>query len=180
METIDKKIIRSEAAVAALAFGAVSGGCCFLEPVIAGSNLTWLSTVISIVKLVGLIWLMRFLMLRLRDKYEGVHRRELLSYGVWIALFSALITGICSYLCIEYAFPNFYADAFNTMWESMAPMMDANTNAVMSTMESYYSIISLVSVTFWCFIYGWILSGILSSRCAPASIFDKKEDEDDD
>ena len=59
-------------------------------------------------------------------------------------------------------------------------MMDANTNAVMSTMESYYSIISLVSVTFWCFIYGWILSGILSSRCAPASIFDKKEDEDDD
>lgn len=180
METIDKKIIRNEAAVAALAFGAVSGGCCFLEPVIAGSNLVWLSTVISLVKLVGLIWLMRFMMLRLRDRYEGVRRRELLSYGVWIALFSALITGICSYVCIEYAFPNFYADAFNTLWESMAPMMDANTNAVMSTMESYYSVISLASVTLWCFIYGWILSGILSSRCAPASIFDKKDDEDDD
>ena len=58
-------------------------------------------------------------------------------------------------------------------------MMDANSNAMMSTMESNYALISLVSVSLWCFIYGWILSGILSSRCAPASIFDKKEEDDD-
>ena len=179
METIDNTIIRNEAAVAALAFGAVSGGCCFLEPVIAGSNLIWLSTVISLVKLVGLIWLMRFMMLRLRNKYEGVRRRELLRYGVWISLFSALITGICSYLCVEYVFSQFYTENFNLMWESLAPMMDSNSNAMMSTLESNYALISLVSVSLWCFIYGWILSGILSSRCAPASIFDKKEEDDD-
>ncbi|MGN1226188.1 MAG: hypothetical protein ACI4TL_03015, partial [Candidatus Cryptobacteroides sp.] len=81
MESIDKKIIVNEAAKAALIFGLISVAylfCAFLlNDSMAGSVVM---VIFRLAKLVGLIWLMRWLMIKLKNKYAGVGRKELIRY----------------------------------------------------------------------------------------------------
>ena len=179
MEKIDSKILSSEAAKAALFFGLISGGYIFINGFLGTTNSPLLVNILSIVlwagKLVGCIFLMRFFMKKLLASYEGVTRQNLLGYGTLIALFSAIITAACSYISVQYLFPGQITEAFNTAYEQAAGMLDSNSMAVLEGLESKMGVISLVSNLLWCFLYGWILSSIMSS-----SLVGKKNIFDDD
>ena len=54
-------------------------------------------------------------------------------------------------------------------------MLDSNSMAALEGLESKMGVISLVSNLIWCFVYGWILSSIMSS-----SLVGKKNIFDDD
>ncbi|MBP5571482.1 MAG: DUF4199 domain-containing protein [Bacteroidales bacterium] len=177
MEKISGKIISSEAAGAALVFGAISGGFIFINNLLAGLELQILGSVLGIIlwlaKFVGCILLMRFFMKKLMASYEEVGRNQLLGFGTLIALFSAIITAACSYIAVEYVFPEMTKTAFDTMYQSMGAMLDSNSMAVMEKMESHYGMISLWGNLIWCFIYGWILSAIMAgSLVRKKNIFD--------
>ncbi len=114
-------------------------------------------------------------MKKLLGSYEGVTRQNLLGYGTLIALFSAIITAACSYISVQYVFPGQITEAFNTAFEQTAGMLDSNSMAALEGLESKMGVISLVSNLIWCFVYGWILSSIMSS-----SLVGKKNIFDDD
>ena len=177
MEKISGKIISSEAAVAALFFGLISGGYIFLNNLLAGLESQILVSVLGIVvwlaKFVGCILLMRFFMKKLQASYEGVGRNQLLGYGTLIALFSAIITAACSYIAVQYVFPDITKTAFDTMYQTMGSMLDSNSVSMIEKMETHYASISLWANLIWCFVYGWLLSVILSSTLAgKKNIFD--------
>lgn len=178
MEKIDSKIISSEAARVALIFGAISGGYIFLSGAMSNSENQLLVSIISGIlwlgKLVGCILLMRLFMKRLMGAYEGVTRRNLLNYGTLIALFSAIITAVCTYISVQYVFPGQIQEAFDTVLQSYSGMLDSNALASMEQIGNNYGVIALVSNLIWCFLYGWILSVIMSSSLAGSkkNIFD--------
>ncbi|MGM9787271.1 MAG: DUF4199 domain-containing protein [Candidatus Cryptobacteroides sp.] len=175
MESIDKKIIINEAAKAALIFGLISVAyllCAFLlNDSIAGSIVM---VIFRLAKLVGLIWLMRALMVKLKNKYAGVGRKELVRYGTYIALFSAIIVACGDYLCYNVIFPNEITEMMNGVYEQLAPLMDSNSLEVLSNTESYLASIQTISDLIYCFLYGWVLSLILAPRICPTDIFSEK------
>ena len=179
MEKIDSKIIFNEADKVALLFGAISGGYIFISGALAQSGSTLLANIISIIlwagKFVGCILLMRYFMKRLMGSYEGITRQNLLSYGTLIALFSAIITAACSYISVQYVFPGQIKDAMDAFLQGYNGMLDSNSLANLEKLEGNFGIISLVSNLIWCFVYGWILSAIISS-----SLTSKKNIFDDD
>lgn len=177
MEKIDSKILSSEAAKAALFFGLISGGYMFVNGILSTAEspllVGILSTVLWAGKFVGCILLMRFFMKKLLGSYEGVTRQNLLGYGTLIALFSAIITAACSYISVQYVFPGQITEAFNTAFEQTAGMLDSNSMAALEGLESKMGVISLVSNLIWCFVYGWLLSVIMSNSLAgKKNIFD--------
>ena len=181
MEKIDSKIISSEAAKTALVFGAISGGYIFISQLLAQAESQLLVSAVSGIlwlgKLVGCILLMLFFMKKLRGSYEGVSRQNLLAYGTQIALFSAIITAACSYIAVQYVFPGQTKDIFDTVLQTYSGMMDSNSLAQLDKMEGNFGVISLVSNLIWCFVYGWILSSIMSSSLVrKKNIFDDDDD----
>ena len=179
MEKIDNKIISSDAARVALIFGAISGGYIFISgalglikaPVLTGI----ISVVLWIAKFVGCIVLMRFFMKRLQSSYEGVTRGSLISYGSLIALFSAIITALCSYISVQFVFPGQISQAFDMVFQQYSSMLDSNSMAALEQMESKMGVMSMTGNLFWCLLYGWILSMILAG-----SVAGKKDIFDDD
>ena len=183
MEKIDSKIISSEAAKTALVFGAISGGYIFISQLLAQAESQLLVSAVSGIlwlgKLVGCILLMRFFMKKLLGSYEGVSRQNLLAYGTQIALFSAIITAACSYIAVQYVFPGQTKDIFDTfgVYIRNNGMMDSNSLAQLDKMEGNFGVICLVSNLIWCFVYGWILSSIMSSSLVrKKNIFDDDDD----
>ena len=177
MEKISGKIISSEAAVAALFFGLISGGYIFINNYMVGLDAQILAGAVGIIlwlaKFVGCILLMRFFMKKLMRSYDGVERNQLLGYGTLIALFSSIITAACSYVAVQYVFPDITKTAFDTMYQSMGAMLDSNSTAMLEKMETHYASISLWANLIWCFVYGWLLSVIMSSTLAnKKNIFD--------
>ncbi|MBO4465520.1 MAG: DUF4199 family protein [Bacteroidales bacterium] len=181
MEKIDSKIISGEAAKVALVFGAISGGYIFVGGAMSQPETSILVNILSVIlwagKLVGCILLMRYFMKKLMGSYEGVTRQNLLAYGTLIALFSAIITAACSYISVQYVFPGQIKDSFDTAFQAYSGMLDSNALSSIESVEGNFGVISLVSNLIWCFVYGWILSSIMSSSLAGSS---KKNIFDDD
>lgn len=184
MEKIDKSIIRSEASTAALLFGLISGGYDLLSPLIPHIQPAWLANIVSIVlwaaKFVGCIYLMKACMVRLSGKYEGVGSSELLRFGTLIALFSAIITAACSYVSLQYVYPNMLNDTLMAYQSQMGGMLDSNTRSALEQAGGQLPLISLFSNLIWCFVYGWILSRILSRNLGKEDFSDTKDNSDDD
>ena len=179
MEKIDNKIISSEAARAALAFGAISGGYIFVSGALGKLDSLVISNIVSIVlwlaKFIGCIALMKYLMKKLQGSFEGVTRGSLISYGTMIALFSAIITAACSYISVQYVFPDQMSQAFDMVFRQYSSMLDSNSMAALEQMEGKMGVMSLTGNFIWCFLYGWILSTILAG-----SVAGKKDIFDDD
>ena len=168
MELLDNNTIRQEASKAGLVFGTVSGGYIFLSqwlsatgPVGSGVNL-----VLEAAKIVGLILLMKHFMMLLSSLYEAVSSRQTLRFGIYTAFFSALITAACAYIAYAYVYPDAAAKATDIIYEIYGSSMDSNTRSVLQTMENDFPMIAFASNFAWCFLYGTVLSLILSRLTA--------------
>lgn len=179
MEQLNSKIIRNEAGIAALIFGAVSGGYVILEYGLYDFFLahSWISSILGLAKFAGLIFLMSHLMKRLMANYEGVGTRELRSYGRLIAFYSAIITALCAYLASSVLFPGIIQQTMDTVYQTMGSSLDANSRAAMQVLEQSFGTILMISQLLYCTIYGILLSAILSrALTAKSSPFDSEED----
>lgn len=168
METMDKKILRNEAARSAVLFGAVSGAYIILSMVLDARAVLY---ILDLAKLVGLIMLMKHCMQSLQNRYEGVDTRSLRRYGTLIALYSAIITAAAAYVSYQHLFP----DAVKAMWDEiymqMGSSLDANTRAGLQWTEANFAPVVTISQFIWCLLYGWILSSILAPRVSPSDPF---------
>ena len=129
---------------------------------------TFPSTLISFLlwtaKFVGCILLMRWFMHRFADRFDGVTRREVSRYGTAIALTSALIYSAFVLAWSKFIDPEMFTRAFEQAAEQYSAFMDSNTMEMMEQMQDKMPVIAFFSNFIWCFLYGSILSSILSSR----------------
>lgn len=170
METIDKKIISSEAARAALLFGLASGAYIILSMVLKIQAVIY---ILDLAKFIGLILLMKYCMQSLQNRYEGVNAGSLRRYGTLIALFSAIITAAVAYVAYQHLFPDAVKAVWDEIYVQMGSSLDENSRQSLQWTEANFAPVVMVSQFIWCLFYGWVLSLILAPRVAPSDPFNE-------
>lgn len=182
METLERGTLINAAAIAGAALGLVSGAYIFITCALGapsegaaavGSGL--ISSVLWMVKLVVCIWIMRWGMVILTQKFDGVTNRDTRTFGLFAAAFSALITAAANYVAYEFAFPEYVDTQLDAVYQLYGGVLDSNSMDMLDKVTGSFSIYSFFSTLFWCFIYGAVLTSILSSRIPvqdPQNFFD--------
>ena len=142
------------------AFLFISQGLVHLE--MSALPLSIISLALWAVKFAGCIWLMKFFMKQFVADNCIKENSQSFRFGVVTALLSALVYAAASFANVAFISPDLYAEQMEMTMQQMAPMMDSNTQ---SMLERYFEIlpqITFVSNLIYCFIYGTVLSFILS------------------
>ena len=165
MEQIHKNLWNS-AAKAGLALGLVSSVYLFVNqwvalmdaPVISGL----LSFVLWAVKFGGCIWLMMFFMKKFVAENQDAVNSDTFRFGVVTALLSAVVYAAFSFANAAYFSADMIAENMDTVMQAYSQFMDSNTMGQMEKMMAKMPQITFFSNLIYCFIFGTILSLILS------------------
>ena len=160
----DRKTLWNEAGKAGLLLGGVSVAYLLVTALLGKVNLGLLGGVLNFLlwaaKLTGCILLMRFLMRRFAANGAGTDNADTFRFGVVAALCSALLYSACYLAYVTFLAP----DLFNQVFETLAqnPMLDAaSRNSIAAMAPSMPKIAFFVNLVY-CFLFGTILSAILS------------------
>ena len=181
---LDGKTLWNEAARVGFVFGAFSSVCLALKmgASLTGSNFLVQAAAIILwaVEFFGCILLMKKYMLDLRDKFEGVTMLDAYHFGRRVALLSGLILAA--------------VDAFITMKippETVENVVSELNTAVTSKLGSGYEnevgrfvdklpLYTFIGQWLYCFLYGSLLSGIMSRYIYLQGPFQGGDDRVDD
>ena len=171
---LDRKLLWNEGARAALYFGAIAiaymvvnsftgklaaDGSPFLAGLISVLNLAlWLA------KFLGCIFLMRGLMRRLCTANPDALNGDTFLFGVITSLLSALLYSAFYLAFVLFIQPDTLSAAYDTVLNAYSSMLDSNTMEQMEKMRGNLPQIAFFSNLFLCFLYGTVLSAILSSN----------------
>lgn len=175
-EKIEKKDVLNSASVSGLVLGAVciAYACCIYAIDQTGMNAvlsTLLKTILWAAKFVGCIFVMRYFMRRLDSRY-GISQRTAFRQGVLSALFSALIVSGATFAQIQFIItPESYEAEMMAAMSQMSGMLDSNSQRAMQGMIHQMPLISFFSTLIYCFLYGTVLSAILSRSMKPSDPF---------
>lgn len=175
-ENIDKKDVLNSASISGLALGvaciAYAGIIYALDKTGMSAMLsTLLKTVLWAAKFVGCIFIMRYFMRRL-DSQHGISQRTAFRQGVLSALFSALIVSGATFAQIQFIItPESYEAEMMAAMSQMSGMLDSNSQRAMQGIIQQLPLISFFSTLIYCFLYGTVLSAILSRSMKPSDPF---------
>ncbi|HIT47831.1 MAG TPA: DUF4199 domain-containing protein [Candidatus Cryptobacteroides merdipullorum] len=174
----EKNILLNSAAKAGLVLGAVS---------ILSVLLTWLidkigagstgalmavgvvNTLLWAAKLAGCILLMRFFMRRFSAADPEADNSRVFRFGMVTALLSALVYSAFYMAYLMFIEPEAIDMALDIIREN--PMMDSNSIAAAEQIAPMLPTYAFFINLFYCFIYGTILSAILSRNIPPRNPF---------
>lgn len=165
MEQIHKNLWNS-AAKAGMVLGLVSSAYLFINQLITGMSIPVLSGVLSfalwVVKFAGCIWLMIFFMKRFVSENSEADNSRTLRFGIATALLSAIVYAAFSFANMAYFSADIIAENMDTVMQAYSQFMDSNTMSQMDKMIAKLPQISFFGNLIYCFIFGTILSLILS------------------
>lgn len=160
----DNTIIWNEASKAGLLFGAVSVGCLVLKELAALSGINFLvqaaAVILWAVEFFGCILIMKNVMLRFRDKYDGVKMEDTYKLGRRAALLSGLILASAQAFIIM----KMPAETIDTMADQLMgsmQMLSSDRDAVEDALDKL-PLLTFVFQWLYCFLYGSILASIMS------------------
>ena len=113
-------------------------------------------------KFTGCILIMKFFMKKFVSDNASVTNSDSFRLGVIMALLSALVYSAFAFANVAFISPELFEEQMNAVMQQMAPMMDSNTQSVMETYMENLPQITFFSNLIYCFVYGMILSFILS------------------
>ena len=155
------------AAKAGLVLGAVSTVYMFISQFLGAEQMggifgSILNFLLWGAKFGGCIWLMMFFMKKFAAENETADNSATFRLGVLASFLSALILAAAYFANIGYISADFYQSQMEQVMQMMAPQLDANTTTVMQE-----TLQNLPQMMFWynliyCFIFGTLLSFILS------------------
>lgn len=187
-ENIDRKDVLNSASVSGLVLGAV---CIAYAGIIYAVDKTGMSAMLSTLlksvlwaaKFVGCIFFMRYFMRRL-DSQHGISQKTAFRQGVLSALFSALIVSGATFAQIQFIItPESYVAEMMAAMSQMSGMLDSNSQRAMQGIIQKLPLISFFSTLIYCFLYGTVLSAILSRYVKPSDPFadyrEAKDNEDE-
>ena len=178
-ETLEKNTLINLASVSGAVLGVFTIACTALGNAVAGFENPVLASIFNLLvwalKFGGCIYIMRWSMRKLSGSYEDVTNRKTFRLGMLSALFSAILVSAYSYIYMGLINPEQLKEAMDNVYQSMSGMMDSNTLAEMQKMEPKMAGISFFSNLIYCFLYGTVLSSILSSNIPSKNPFDNEE-----
>ncbi len=121
-----------------------------------------LSFVLWAAKFAGCIWIMKFFMKKFASENTSVTNSSTFRLGTAMALLSALVYSAFAFANVAFISPELFEGQMDAVMQQMAPMMDSNTQSVMETYLENLPQITFISNLIYCFLYGMILSFILS------------------
>ena len=164
MTKLDNTALWNEAAKAGFLLGLVSVGCLLLRELATLSGNQFLIQAAAIilwaVEFFGCILLMKNIMLRLKEKYEGVKMEDTFKLGRRAALLSGLLLASAQTLIILYM-PQEQMDAYLAQLSSAMPLTGTEKEA-MEGMLDRLPLITFISQWLYCFLYGTVLASFLS------------------
>ena len=176
-QNVIQKNMWNSAAKAGLVLGLVSTLFMFITnwteqaeiPAVLGSIV---GIALRCAKIGGCIWLMMFFMHRFAAMNPDVGNSDTRRLGTIIALLSALVYSAFSLADIMFISPEFYTQQIDAALQEMAPMMDSNSLSMVDAFLEKLPQITFFSTLIYCFIYGTVLSAILSRNIPSTDPFD--------
>lgn len=168
MEQItSKQHIWNEAGKAGFVLGLVSSAYMFIIQFLGVSSLgaglqLVLNGVLWLAKFTGCIYLMRFFMLKLVAADKTADHSSTFRFGMITAGLSALVFAAMSFLNTAYLSADLMNSQYEQVIQQLAPMMDSNSLAAARSMMGNLPQMTFFSNLIYCFIYGTVLSAILS------------------
>lgn len=162
-----RKNMWNDAGKAGLALGGISAIYLFLNQFLGtaenpGFLISLTSMLLWVMKFGGCIWLMKFFMQKFASENPGVDNASTRRFGMITALLSALVYSAISFANVAFISADFFAEQMDTVISQMAPMLDSNTMSEIDKTMQNLPQITFFSNLIYCFIYGTILSAILS------------------
>ena len=164
-QNITRKDMWNTAATAGLVLGAVSAAYMFVTQLMAGTSgfmMTILGFLLWAAKFGGCIWLMSFFMKKHAAAHPEVDNKETFRLGMITALLSALVYSAAAFANIAFISGDVIAEQVNLTMQQMGSMMDSNSMALMETYMEKLPQITFFSNLLYCFVFGTVLSYILS------------------
>ncbi len=138
-----------------------------------------LGIVIWFIQFAGCIWLMKVFMERLAAKYDGVDNKDTARYGMRLALASSIVFSAGMLADILFIAPEIVEEQMDMYYRMYGQYMDTNTQAMFRKVEDSYPEIVFFSTLTYSFLYGVVLSRILSMSIPKkdpfSSFMDKQE-----
>lgn len=182
-ENITTGILLNKAGIAGIVLGLVSTAYIFISTGITSITSPVLNTLLTIllwtVKFVLCIWLMMFFMKRLAKSYDNVTNSTTFKFGTTVAACSALIFAAASLANVTIINPDLISRQMEAVVQILGSKADSNTLAALGDMEESMPEIVFFSNLFYCFLYGVVLSLILSRRIPSNDPFANLEEGND-
>ena len=178
--TLDNKGIWNEAAVSGMMFGAVSIACLMGKEAAAMSGNAFLTQLGAIVlwavEFFGCILLMKKRMMLLKDKYFEVKIEESYKFGRRAALLSGLLVASANALIIL----KMPAETMDTMVGTLASQLQLSSSEIDSVggVLDKLPLWTFIFQWIYCFLYGTVLSAIMSRYVFIKRLFDSPSQED--
>lgn len=165
--SITRRIIWDRASKAGLAFGGISIAYMLInsimpttESVGTGMLISLIGVILWAVKFFGCIWLMKFFMKKLVQDHSEASNADTFRFGVATALLSALIFSAFYLLYTTVINPDIYVEALASVKEAYAGIMPSESMEVLDNIN--FATTGFFSQLIYCFLYGTVLSAILS------------------
>ena len=161
---LDNTALWNEAAKAGALLGLVSVGCLLLRELAAVSGVDFLVTasavILWVVEFFGCILLMKKAQLDLRDKYEDIKVADTFRLGRRAALLSGLVLASAQALVVMYMPRETMDQLVSAVSESMK--MTTSQQEEVSGMMDRLPVFTFIFQWLYCFLYGTVLSSIMS------------------
>ena len=122
----------------------------------------------------GCIWIMMMAMKKFAAQDSKIENNTVFRFGVAVALLSALVFAAASFANAAFISADLINEQMTAAMEQMAPMMDSNTANMMETIIDKMPQITFFTNLFYSFIYGTILSFILSRNIPNKNPFSER------
>ena len=188
-ESVDNKTLWNDAARVGIVFGLFSSVCLGLKEASALTGSTFVVTAAAIilwaVEFFGCILLMKKYMIDETQKHREITQVQLYKFGRRVALLSGLILAAVDAIIVNYI-PDETLQA--SLSEAMAVMpagLQADADESVGLMMDNFPLFTFLGQWLYCFLYGSILSAIMSRYVFMYSIFrntmepPQEEDTDD-
>ncbi len=170
-QTLTKGALWNRAGAAGLVLGLVSTAYMFITQYMTGISSAFLQTLMTFLlwalKFGGCIWLMKYFMKRFAEGFEGADNSATMRFGMAAAACSALVYSTMTLANVLIISPDLYSTALDTVMQSYSSILDSNSASMLEKMWDRLPQITFFSNLIYCFIYGTVVSAILS-RNIPA------------
>ncbi|MCF0176324.1 MAG: hypothetical protein HUJ94_05760 [Bacteroidales bacterium] len=178
-EIITRKDVLNEAYALGAVLGIIPVCCQLINYAVAGAGafiVTLVSFVLWAAKFGGCIYLMRWWMVRLCSTYDEVTNKDTRRLGVLAALFSALIIAAWTFADTSFIHSELYQQSIDSVFSQYSSMLDSNSTSMLQNVRGSMGYIGFFSNFIYCFLFGYVLSVILSSRIPSRNPFADVQD----
>ena len=164
---VSPEILRRKAAQNGLVLGLFTAACRLISQLVSNAGTVSAGTavlngIVWLIQFAGCIWIMKFLMERLVSRYSVTDNAVTAKYGRLLALTSSIIFSAVMFFYMEFVSPDTAAAQMDLIYEMYGSSLDSNTRSALQKIEEHYSRIAFVSTLVYSWLYGVVLSFILS------------------